>query len=84
MLSTNTDERLNQQRQPQPMRYFMLLMAVVYMGLGTFLILAPQGMFNLPRSTRQIVGGLFVFYGLIRFVRTIRQHFRQRHDSVSR
>ncbi|KUG06276.1 hypothetical protein [Solirubrum puertoriconensis] len=85
MLDTNADDRVNRgQSQRVAMRYFVLLMAAVYVGLGTFLLVAPAHMFALPPTTRRIVGGLFVLYGLIRFFRTFRQHFRNRHDSLQR
>ena len=82
MLNTNSDERINSRRgQRTTMRYFTMLMALVYIGLGTFLIAAPPGIFALALTTRRIVGGLFILYGLLRFVRAFRQHFRKRHDS---
>lgn len=82
MLNTDADERINGRRgQQATSRYFTMLMAVVYMGLGTFLIAAPPGVFHLTPTTRRIVGGLFILYGLLRFVRAFRQHFRKRHDA---
>ncbi|GAA4378118.1 hypothetical protein [Hymenobacter koreensis] len=84
MLDTNADERIGGQSSQRLSRYFALLMAVIYVALGIFLFLAPDGMLTLSRTARQIVGGLFVLYGLIRFVRTIRQFSpRSRHDSLS-
>jgi hypothetical protein len=82
MLHTNSDERINSRRgQRTARRYFTMLMALVYIGLGTFLIVAPPGIFVLALTTRRIVGGLFILYGLLRFVREFRQHFRKRHDT---
>lgn len=82
MLNTNADERINSRRgQQTTSRYFTMLMAVVYVGLGAFLIAAPPGIFHLTLTTRRVVGGLFILYGLIRFVRAFRQHFRKRHDA---
>ncbi|WP_400192424.1 hypothetical protein [Hymenobacter sp. B81] len=78
MLDTNADERIGQRPAQRVMRYFTLLMALVYMGLGVFLFMAPDGMLTLSRTPRQIVGGLFVLYGLVRFVRIIRQPSRSR------
>ncbi|AYA38277.1 hypothetical protein D3Y59_15240 [Hymenobacter oligotrophus] len=85
MLNTDADERINRGRsQRVAMRYFVLLMAAVYVGLGAFLLAAPAHMFALAPTARRVVGGLFVLYGLIRFFRTFRQHFRNRHDSFQR
>lgn len=82
MLNSNADERIGGQQRQKTMPFFMMLMAVIYMALGAFLIAAPPGMFVLAPTSRRIVGGLFILYGLIRFVRTIRQHFRKRHDAL--
>lgn len=72
-----TEERLSSQRGPQGfMRYFLLLMTMTYIGLGIYLWLAPPPALNLSLTSRRILGGVFVFYGIIRFVRTYQQHFR--------
>ncbi|OON70613.1 hypothetical protein B0919_00910 [Hymenobacter sp. CRA2] len=81
MLDTNADERIAGRQRLKTMPYFMLLMSLVYMALGAFVIAAPAGMIVLSQQSKRIVGALFILYGLIRFVRTFRQHFRKRHDS---
>lgn len=70
-----TEERLGQSASSRLMRYFFLLMTLVYVALGCYLWLAPQGALNLAPTTRRILGGIFVFYGILRFVRTYRQYF---------
>lgn len=59
------------------MRYFLLAMTLVYIGLGLYLWLAPPEALELALSTRRILGGVFVLYGIFRFVRTYRQHFQR-------
>jgi hypothetical protein len=71
-----TDERLG--KSPQRLvPYFLLVMAVIYMGLGVFLW-AANGLIALPVTTRRILGTLFLLYGIIRFVRTYGQHFKRK------
>jgi hypothetical protein len=78
----NTEERLG--RSPQRVvRYFVLFMALVYVGLGVWLWLtashpSPAGaLLPLNATTRYILGAVFVIYGLIRFVRSYRQYSRK-------
>ncbi|GAA3947427.1 hypothetical protein [Hymenobacter algoricola] len=71
-----TDERLG--KSPQRLvPYFLLVMAVIYMGLGVFLWVA-NGLVVLPVGTRRILGTVFLIYGIIRFVRTYGQHFKRK------
>ena len=70
-----TEERLNQTAPKMLLRYFLLFMTIVYMGLGVCLWVAPIT-FNLTMGTRRILGGVFVVYGIIRFVRIYREHFQ--------
>ena len=73
-----TEERLNRSDSQSLLRYFLLVMAIVYFGLGVYLCLAPTTAINLPPSARRLLGGVFIFYGIIRFVRVYRQHFQKR------
>lgn len=75
-----THERLNQRGPGRLTRYFVLFMALVYTGLGLYLLLGSGTLFNLPSTPRRILGALFVFYGILRFVRTYQNTFRQTHD----
>jgi small neutral amino acid transporter SnatA (MarC family) len=80
-----TEERLSARGNSSQgfMRYFLLIMTLTYIGLGVFLWFAPPIVFNLSLPNRRILGGIFVFYGIIRFVRTYQQHFRNvdsQHD----
>ena len=80
-----TEERLGRSTSSSSLtRYFLLAMAVVYFGLGVYLLLAPNGAFNLPVGPRRILGGVFIFYGIIRFVRIYRQHFQKNNERDAR
>jgi hypothetical protein len=72
-----TEERINAGTGSKSLiRYFLLFMTLVYIALGIYLWLAPPPALNLSLANRRILGGIFVFYGIIRFVRTYQQHFR--------
>ncbi|WP_207190719.1 hypothetical protein [Hymenobacter lapidiphilus] len=79
----HTHERLDRPSQsPGLIRYFTLFMAVLYMALGISLWLVPAGMLRLDETARQLLAGVFVFYGIIRFVRTYQQYFKKnRHEA---
>ena len=76
-----TEERLG---SPQRIvRYFTLIMALVYAGLGVWLWMtanrptAAGALLPLGPKTRMVLGSVFILYGLIRFVRTLRAQFRK-------
>ena len=72
-----TEERLSARTGSKSMmRYFFLFMTLTYIGLGIYFWLAPLTALNLSLSNRRILGGILVFYGIIRFVRTYQQYFR--------
>ena len=75
-----TNERLRPRGNRNFSQYFVLVMAVVYIGLGLYLLLSSVTIFTLPSTPRRILGALFVFYGIVRFVRTYRQNLRQSND----
>lgn len=76
-----TEERLG--KSPQRLvRYFVLLMAVVYMGLGGWLWWAAGqpaggGLLQLGSTGRRVLGSVFILYGLVRFYRGYQAHFRK-------
>lgn len=76
-----TEERLG---SPQRVvRFFVLLMALVYVALGSWLWYTagqptPVGaVLPLGHGARIFLGTVFVLYGLYRLVRTIRTQFRK-------
>ncbi|WP_226186987.1 hypothetical protein [Hymenobacter nitidus] len=59
------------------------MMAIIYMGLGVMMWLPMANVFALPSTARRVLGAVFIFYGIIRFARTYRQHFQRNktHDA---
>ena len=80
-----TEERLG--KSPQRLvRYFVLVMALVYLGLGVWLFWsagapAGGGLLQLGSTGRRVLGGVFVFYGLMRFIRGYQTNFRKKTNS---
>lgn len=77
-----TEERLG--KSPQRLvRYFVLLMAVVYMGLGVWLWWSAGqpssgGLIQLGPTTRRVLGSVFIVYGLLRFFRGYQANFSKK------
>lgn len=77
-----TEERLG--KSPQRLvRYFVLVMALVYVGLGTWLWWsatrpAAGGLIQLGPIARRVLGSVFILYGLLRFGRGYQAHFRKK------
>lgn len=77
-----TEERLG--KSPQRLvRYFVLVMALVYLGLGTWLFWSANepvsgGVVQLGATGRRILGGVFILYGLLRFIRGYQVNFRKK------
>lgn len=80
-----TEERLG--KSPQRLvRYFVLIMALVYLGLGVWLFLSASepsggGLIQLGTTGRRVLGGVFVLYGLMRFIRGYQANFRKKSFS---
>jgi hypothetical protein len=77
-----TEERLG--KSPQRMvRYFVLVMALVYIGLGiwawvsSYTAPTPDSIFQLGATPRRILGVVLVLYGLLRLGRVYMTHFRK-------
>ncbi|TGE05269.1 hypothetical protein [Hymenobacter fodinae] len=75
---TPTEERLGTSSKQRFTHYFMLVMALIYMGLGIFLWTEAASVLTISTGKRQLLGAVFVIYGIIRFVRTYQQHFKKR------
>lgn len=80
-----TEERLG--KSPQRLvRYFALIMALVYVGLGAWLwwtadVPAAGSIITLGPIARRILGSVFVLYGLLRFYRIYQAQFRKNTPS---
>ena len=76
-----TEERLG--KSPQRLvRYFVMLIALIYMGLGIWLWWTANktlagGIITLTPMVRRILGTVFILYGLIRFGRGYLAYFRK-------
>ncbi|WP_210519211.1 hypothetical protein [Hymenobacter terricola] len=80
-----TEERLGKSPQ-RLMRYFVLFMALVYVGLGIWLLWSvgrPAGdvLAKLNPTSQRILGAVFILYGLVRFGRGYQAHFRKNTSS---
>lgn len=57
---------------------FAIVRSILPIGLGIFLWLTPSqpgALLQLGPTTRLVLAGIFVLYGLVRLARTIRTHF---------
>ncbi|RZL10672.1 MAG: hypothetical protein EOO62_12925 [Hymenobacter sp.] len=81
MLDTSTEERLGPSQQP--VRFFDLLRALAYMALGGWLVytadrpLAAGALLPLSHTTRLVLGGILILYGVVRLVRALPFQFRK-------
>lgn len=80
-----TEERLG--KSPQRLvRYFVIVMALVYVGLGIWLLWSASkptagGIIALGPTARRVLGVVFIIYGLLRFGRGYQAHFRKSSSS---
>ena len=80
-----TEERLG--KSPQRLvRYFVLVMALVYLGLGVWLFWSAGepssgGLIQLGTTGRRVLGGVFILYGLMRFIRGYQANFSKKSIS---
>lgn len=76
-----TEERLG--KSPQRLvRYFVLFMALVYVGIGVWLWWSvgqptDSALQQLGPTTRRLLGSVFLLYGFVRFFRGYQTHFRK-------
>lgn len=77
-----TEERLGHSPQ-RLVRWFVLFMSVLYLALGVWLWAgasqpsAAGALLPLNSTARHFLGAVFFGYGLLRFIRTYRLHFRK-------
>ncbi|WP_460499676.1 hypothetical protein [Hymenobacter agri] len=61
-------------------------MALVYLGLGVWLFWSASepsggGLLQLGTTGRRVLGGVFILYGLMRFIRGYQANFRKKSFS---
>ncbi|WP_345237692.1 hypothetical protein [Hymenobacter saemangeumensis] len=77
-----TEERLG--KSPQRfVRYFVLIMALVYVSLGIWLWWTANtpttgGLIQLGSTPRRILGSVFILYGMLRFWRGMQSSLRKK------
>lgn len=86
MLNTPTTEERLGNKPRHIVRYFMLFMSLVYMGMGAWLawtvsqpanpVTMHFAQIGLTGNRLRLLGLVFVIYGLVRFVRSYRVNFR--------
>jgi hypothetical protein len=80
-----TEERLG--KSPKRLvGYFVLVMGIVYTGIGTMLWWTASrplsgALHNLGPGARRILGTVFIVYGLLRIVRGLQGRFRKKSFS---
>ena len=79
-----TDKRLGQSPQ-RLVRYFVLVMALVYLGLGAWLLLTADrpttaALVSIGPTGRRVLGAVLALYGLVRFGRGLRTHFFPKNE----
>ncbi len=80
-----TEERLG--KSPRRLvRFFVLFMALVYLGLGVWLWLTADRsttgpLLQISPTVRRVLGTVFVLYGLLRAYRGYNSHFFKKQDA---
>lgn len=64
---------------------FGLLMTVIYLALGLFIIFSDSTDINLniPQNIKILLGGTFILYGIVRFIRVYQTRSKSRNDRFS-
>lgn len=61
---------------------FGTLMTMVYLALGFFIIFSDSTQINLdiPQNIKILLGGTFILYGIVRFVRVYQSNSKKKND----
>ncbi|WP_066508009.1 hypothetical protein [Rufibacter sp. DG15C] len=59
------------------LKYASMFMALVYLGVGLFVIFSSQEQLNVAQNSKYIFGGMLFLYGLFRFVRSYQLYFKK-------
>jgi uncharacterized membrane protein len=59
------------------LKYASMFMALVYLGVGLFVIFSSQEQLNVSQNSKYIFGGMLFLYGLFRFVRSYQLYFKK-------
>ena len=64
------------------LKYFTLVMTLIYPVIGLFLYFSRPDQIALPAQTKMIVGIMLVLYGIYRFYRTYLKYFKRRDNDL--
>lgn len=62
------------------LKYFSLVMTLVYPAVGLLLYYSRPDQIALPAQTKMLLGIMLVIYGIFRFYRTYLKYFKSRND----
>jgi hypothetical protein len=65
------------------MKYAALLIALVYIGLGSYFIFTPSEVINLPQIQKNLLGTTIILYGIFRFYRSYARFFRVKNKDLN-
>jgi hypothetical protein len=63
------------------MKYFEILMSLIYLGMGILLLVAPPQSANFASKYMLYIGILLVAYGLVRAYRVYKKYYGERYES---
>ncbi|MFC5270611.1 hypothetical protein [Adhaeribacter terreus] len=77
-------EPRNPRNQPEStytkiVKYFSLVMTLLYPAIGVFLFFSTPEQVRLDETTKKILGGVLVVYGIIRAIRVYQEHFKNKN-----
>ncbi|WP_051359694.1 hypothetical protein [Adhaeribacter aquaticus] len=63
------------------LKYFSLVMALVYPAIGVYLFFSTPEQIALPAKTKMAIGAVLFLYGIFRFIRTYKRHAEQKDET---
>jgi hypothetical protein len=54
-----------------------MFMALVYLGVGLYIIFSGPGQLRISQNSKYIFGGMLFLYGLFRFVRSYQLYYKK-------
>jgi hypothetical protein len=74
------DPKHHESKANKYLRYFSLLMTLVYPALGIYLIISSPEQIHLDPTMKKILGGVLVVYGIYRFYRAYLAIFKNPNE----
>jgi hypothetical protein len=63
------------------MKYFEIAMALIYLGAGVLLLVAPPQSANFATKYAVYIGSVLVVYGLVRGYRVYKKYYVNRYEN---